>query len=108
MPVWGVWIEATFYFGTDRGSWKGKNLAQQPAIAVHLESGDDVVIVEGVAAPVTAAPLLAAIDDAYNIKYGMRVVGHPGDTVIFSVSPRTVFAWREKDFPVSATRWVFP
>ena len=53
------------------------------------------------------ALLLAAVDDAYNSKYGMRVVGHPGDTGIFAVSPRTVFAWREKDFPVSATRWVF-
>jgi len=108
MPVWGVWIERTFYFGTDRRSRKGKNLAKQPAIAVHLESGDDVVIVEGVAAQVTGAPVLAAVDEAYNSKYGMRVVGHPGDTGIFSVSPRTVFAWREKDFPVSATRWVFP
>jgi len=108
MPVWGVWIERTFYFGTDRRSRKGRNLAQQPAITVHLESGDDVVIVEGVAAPVTDALLLATVDDAYNSKYGMRVVGHPGDTGIYSVSPGTVFAWREKDFPVSATRWVFP
>ena len=33
MPVWGVWIERRFYFGTDRRSRKGRNLARQPAIA---------------------------------------------------------------------------
>jgi hypothetical protein len=108
MPVWGVWIGGIFYFCTDRRSRKGRNLAEQPAIAVHLESGDDVVIVEGVASQVMDAPLLAAFDDAFNSKYGMRVAAIPGDTGIFAVSPRTVFAWREKDFPVSATRWLFP
>ena len=53
----------------------------------------------------TDQSLLSAIDDAYNAKYGMRVAGHPGDTGIYAVSPKTVFAWREKDFPVSGTRW---
>jgi len=33
----------------------------------------------------------------------MRVAAIPGDAGIFAVSPRTLFAWREKDFPVSAT-----
>jgi hypothetical protein len=106
MPVWGVWIEQKFYFGTDRRSRKGRNLARQPAIVVHLESGDDVVIMEGVAEQVTDSPSLAAVDFAYNAKYGMQVSGHPGDTGIYAVSPQKVFAWREKDFPVSATRWV--
>ncbi len=78
----------------DRRSRKGRNLAEQPAIAVHLESGDDVVILEGAADRVC--------------KYAMRVGAIPGDTGAFAVSPRTVFAWREKDFPVSATRWLFP
>jgi predicted HTH domain antitoxin len=43
--------------------------------------------------------LLAAFDDAYDSKYGMHAAGIPGDTGVFAVSPRTVFAWREKDFP---------
>ncbi|HTM48193.1 MAG TPA: pyridoxamine 5'-phosphate oxidase family protein [Bryobacteraceae bacterium] len=107
MPVWGVWVEGRFYFSTDRGSRKGRNLAQQPAITVHLESGDDAVILEGAASLVTDATLLSAIDDAYNGKYGIRVVGHPGDSGIYAVTLQKVFAWREKDFPVSATRWQF-
>src|SRR5712692_1387743 len=49
MPVWGVWRDGVLYVGTDRGSRKARNLAANPACVVHLESGDDVVILEGVA-----------------------------------------------------------
>lgn len=108
MPVWGVWIERKFYFSTDRKSRKSRNLMRQPAIAVHLESGDDVVILEGTVSEVTKAPLVAAVDDAFGAKYGMRLATIPGDVAIYGVAPGTIFAWREKDFPVSATRWLIP
>jgi len=104
MPVWGVWIEGVLYFGTDRNSRKSRNLAMNPAVAVHLESGDDVVIVEGIAKE--ASKLTAEIDDAYLAKYGMRLRDAPGDLVVYAVSPRTVFAWQESTFPKSVTRWV--
>src|SRR5438552_15044970 len=45
-PVWGVWLDTTLYFST--GSLAAQNLASRPAITVHLESGSDVVIIEGV------------------------------------------------------------
>src|SRR3712207_802185 len=57
-PVWGVWLDGAFYFGTGRTSVKGRNLAANPALTVHLESGDDAVILEGVAEPVTDPALL--------------------------------------------------
>ena len=44
-PVWGVWLDTAFYFST--GSLAAQNLAVQPAITVHLESGSEVVIIEG-------------------------------------------------------------
>jgi hypothetical protein len=47
MPVWGVWIDDIVYFGTAPDSVKALNLASNPAAVVHLESGNDVVIVEG-------------------------------------------------------------
>ncbi len=107
MPVWGLWLDRKFYFGTDRNSRKGRNLQRNPSIVVHLESGDDVLILEGTATPVDDSAQIGAVDEAYLAKYGMRVVGHPGDPVIYSVTPRVVLAWREKDFPASATRWRF-
>jgi len=50
-PVWGVWLDITFYFST--GSLATQNLAAQSAITVHLESGNEVVIIEGTAQQVT-------------------------------------------------------
>ncbi len=29
-PVWGVWVDETFYFGTGERSRKGRNLAADP------------------------------------------------------------------------------
>jgi Pyridoxamine 5'-phosphate oxidase len=105
VPVWGVWLERNLYFSTDRNSRKSRNLRQNPAIVVHLESGDDVVILEGAASLAENGQDLAAIDEAYLAKYGMRVVGFMPTSVIYAVTPSVAFAWREKDFDVSATRW---
>lgn len=107
-PVWGVWLEDVFYFGAGKGSQKARNLAANPAIVVHLESGDDVVILEGVAARVTELdPILyARIADAYAAKYdGFRPNPPSGDEPMWAMRPHKAFGWREKDFPQSATRW---
>jgi len=106
MPVWGVWVDTKFYFGTDRNSRKSRNLIEQPAVTVHLESGDDVLIVEGAAAEFKNLKLLSTVNDAYHAKYGMRMTDAPGDLAIYAVTPRKVLAWREKDFPACATRWL--
>src|SRR6266702_5549728 len=66
-PVWGVWLEDTFYFST--GSLAAQNLAIRPAITVHLESGSEVVIIEGVAEKVTDASLVEQVVHLYNQKY---------------------------------------
>src|SRR3972149_4391760 len=47
VPVWGIWLDGTFYFSTGRQSRKARNLAANPHVAVHLESGSEAVIVEG-------------------------------------------------------------
>src|SRR5215469_11433821 len=62
-PVWGVWLDTSFYFST--GSLAAQNLLAQPAITVHLESGSEVVIIEGMAQQVTDASLLAQVVDLY-------------------------------------------
>ena len=64
MPVWGVWVDGMFTFSTDRFSRKARNLASNPGIVVHLESGDEVGILEGMAEEVTDPKLLAKIDEA--------------------------------------------
>ena len=70
-------------------------LARTPAVVVHTESGDEVVIVEGSAAPVIPAsggsPLIA---DAFAKKYE-GYEPDPSDWesgALFLVQPRVVFA----------------
>jgi pyridoxine/pyridoxamine 5'-phosphate oxidase len=104
--MWGLWMDGRFYFGTDRGSRKARNLTDNAATVVHLESGDEVVVLEGRAEEVTDAARRAEFDGAYQAKYGVAMADVPGDLSIWAVSPRVALAWRERDFPGSATRWV--
>ncbi len=106
MPVWGLWWDDAFYFSTDPASQKGRNLVNNPEVVVHLESGDDAVILEGAAERVTDANTLDEFADRYDAKYQFRPdTGNP-DFAFFRVRPRRAFAWHEPDFPNSATRWV--
>lgn len=109
-PVWGIWLDGAFYFSTDRKSRKGKNLAQNPRIAVHLESGDEVCIIEGVVDEVKSKAALKKFVDAYGAKYAMKpeeLQQVLGGAAIYLVRPTAVFAWLESDFVKSATRWTF-
>jgi pyridoxine/pyridoxamine 5'-phosphate oxidase len=104
-PVWGVWFDDTFFFGTGVTSAKGRNLARDPRLSINLESGDEVVILEGIAEPLNDPELFARYVDAYDAKYAIRPDNADGGT--FFVQPRRVFAWREPDFLHTPTRWTF-
>ncbi len=107
-PVWGVFVADDLFLETSPSTRKGRNLARNPAVVVHTESGDDVVIVEGAAAPFRAAAELGAeIARAFAGKYeGYRP--DPAEWAeqgsLYRVEPSVVFAWR--DMP-TATRWRF-
>lgn len=103
MPVWGVWVNDAFFFSTARKSRKGQNLAANAACAVTNDNGEEAVIIEGTAAPLTDSALEERVAAAYQKKYKMdpRSMKEP----IFRVQPSKVFGFVEKTFPQSATRW---
>jgi hypothetical protein len=107
IPVWGFWMDGAVYFGTARASRKSRNLTHNPAISIHLDSGDDVVILEGTAVEVNPndKPTFKKLDAASRVKYKMPMTAPPGESVVYRVRPRVVLAWTEKDFPNNATRW---
>jgi hypothetical protein len=105
MPVWGLWLDETVFFSTGRDSRKALNLASQPYAVVHLESGDEPVIVEGPVAEVTGASTMERVLTAYEKKYGIRPDMNALNAAFYAVKPRVVFGWLEPDFPESATRW---
>jgi PPOX class probable F420-dependent enzyme len=99
VPVWGVWADDAVWFGTSPDSAKGRNMARDPRVVVHLESGDEVVILEGeVELP---ADLPQTVADAYEKKYGHRVER------LLAFRPHVAQTWTESDFVRNATRWVF-
>jgi hypothetical protein len=108
IPVWGFWIDGALYFGTARSSRKARNLTQNAAVSIHLDSGDDVVILEGTAVEVdlTDKPTFKKLDAVSRAKYKMPLMVMP-ESVLYAVRPRVVLAWTEKNFPNNATRWGF-
>jgi len=110
MPVWGVWIDNVFYFGTGPDTVKALNIESNPAAVVHLESGDDVVIVEGRAKKMVEmdTDLYERVAASYAPKYDGFAPNPPSvNEPLFAVHPQVVFAWLENDFPRTATRWRF-
>lgn len=110
-PVWGVWLDETFYFGTGKRSQKARNISENCWLVVHLESGDDVVILEGYAERVTHATFFVPVNQAYGDKYNFRplegVDGDMPEDPYYALKPRVAFAWLEQDFISSATRYRF-
>ena len=104
IPVWGVWVDDVFYHGGGPRTKRGRNIEANPNIVMHLESGDEVVIIEGTAEILTEEtidPELAVrIDAEYEKKYDMKH-GLP----VWRLKPSKVLAWHE--YPKSATRFIF-
>ena len=104
MPVWGVWVEDALLFSTDPASTKGRNLDARPDVVVHLESGDEVVVLRGRAERMAPARYDAFVS-AYDEKYGVRVETGDPQFGLYQLVPERVLAWTEADFPTTATRF---
>lgn len=107
IPVWGLWLDESFMFSTDLSSRKGRNLAQNPRLVVHLESGDDVVILAGTPERIACRSVLERFTAAYDTKYQFRPDIDNPDYAFYRLRARTALAWLERDFPNTATRWRF-
>jgi PPOX class probable F420-dependent enzyme len=100
VPIWGVWQDGAFYFYTEGQTQKVKNLGAQPEVVVHLESADDVVILEGLVAAVPPGAEWDGLDAAFYAKYkdpasgeGLRLHAAPRPVVVYRLRPRHVRAW---------------
>lgn len=110
-PVWGIVMDNMVYFSTDATSRKARNLAKKPNVVLHLESGIECVIIEGLVEDATDRPILERIAPIYAKKYKPHgfepTVEELTQNPMYCVRPQTVMAWLETDFPKTATRWQF-
>ena len=103
VPVWGVWVDDAFHFATDLKGVTARNLIENPESVVNLESGDEVVILEGRFELHDSTPSIQA---AFSAKYDMPW-GAEETIPVFTLSIKKALAWTEADFPSTATRWRF-
>lgn len=103
VPLWGAWIDDAFYFEVSPETRRGRNLAQNPAVVVHLERDNLAIMIEGDAEVITPdAALDAKLGDTFEAKYRYRPdSGQPWHIV----RPHKVLAWEA--FPTTPTRFSF-
>jgi hypothetical protein len=106
-PVWGIWRDDRLHLSVGSPTLADTMLPTTP-VTVHLDSGTDVVIVEGhVAGPSTDSELIAAYDAKYTWEYEVEQYG-PLTTIV----PTEILAWRSggwagRDGFQETGRWTF-
>lgn len=96
-PVWLLWDGDRVTFTTSRRTRNRRNLSHHDRVVLHL--GDEVVILDGVAVPVTDATTFEDLQRAYGEKYPQPVTGEPAllhptaDHVVHPVAPEWIIAW---------------
>ena len=105
-PLWGAWIDGALYFdGHPHTRW-ARNIAANPNVCVHLESGNDVVILEGLADDViTDEALGQRIIAAWMAKYG-KLPPDPAGSGMFRMRPHVGRGWSHESLKDGA-RWQF-
>ena len=110
-PVWGAVAGQTLYLYSERSTVKARNIAADPRVVVHLESGDDVVIVRGTAeelgVPAQVPEVVAALAAKYTAPGDRQYLpdADPGFDVVYAIRPRSAMVWRLADYAASQRRW---
>jgi len=110
IPIWGAWTGGRWYVEGGPTRWQ-RNLRENPQLAIHIEIGDEVVIVEGTATEhvAPAKPLADAILAGY-AKYRAAEdyeasADHWTEGGLWELRPVKAFAWSV--FPDDMTRFRF-
>ena len=110
-PVWGAVADGTLHLYTERRTVKARNIAVRPQVLVHLESGEDVLIVHGLArdlGPPLAVPHVVAALAAKYTRPGDRQYlpdNDPDFDVVYAIRPTSAIAWQLADYAGSQRRW---
>lgn len=111
VPRWGVWLDGRFWYDGAPTTRHARNAERNPAVALTLESGTEVVIVEGRSVATRADPeaLGARLSKAF-AKYADDGYAPSADAWsgadgggLRVITPERVLAWF--DFPKDVTRF---
>jgi hypothetical protein len=109
-PVWGLWQGQQLHLSVGSPTLR-RAVDQDPSVTVHLDSGTDVVLLEGTTTPSARGGTPSSVIDAYNTKYDWDYqVAEYGELIV--VQPLRVLAWRAagwagRDSFQATGRWDF-
>lgn len=109
-PLDGLYVDGVLYVGGSPETRWARDIEANPQIAVHLDGGTDVVILEGEAELLEhgvepeMAERLAAVSNEKYPQYGMTADSYKGPGP-FAIRPRFALAWT--NFPKDVTRFRF-
>jgi hypothetical protein len=103
-PVDGLWLDDRLYFGGSPQTRWNRNLDNNPAVCVHLESGAEVLILHGEASMIIPdQPFTVLLAEGSARKYGYPMQPELYAPGVREFRPRVVYAWSQ--FPKDVTRW---
>lgn len=104
-PLWAAWVDDTLYFDGALTTGWGRNLSVNPQVEVHLESGSEVVIIEGefTVSNNLTPEAFARVQQSYKQRYEEYTPAAADG--LYMIRPRKVLAWTS--FPKDVTRFVF-
>ncbi len=112
VPKWAVYLDGKIYFDGSGQTRHARNLAHNPSVVLHLESGERAVIVEGSGRAIDRPPteLALRLAHAYTGKYAD--LGYSPEPTqwdeggLFEIVPRVVLAWTK--FSEDPTKFTLP
>lgn len=111
VPVWGAVVSHDLYLFSERRTAKARYVAANPQVVVHLESAENVVIVNGlledVGLPQEHPEVLQALEAKYSSPEDARYLptADPAFDVLWRLRPRRAMLWRLDQYDASQARW---
>lgn len=111
IPRWGVFVDGKIYYDGSPKTRHARNLAGNSNVAVHLESGDEAIILEGIVRPAGRPEheLAQKIAKSYRAKYAQHGYTPKSDQWdeggLYEFTPRQCIAWTQ--FTADPTKFVF-
>ena len=91
-PIWFIWHNSLIYICVKPTSVKARNLAKNPATALSLEDGSDVVICEGTA-ELMPAPWSAELKAKFKAKYDWDIDTDKEYGHVLAITPKKWLSW---------------
>jgi hypothetical protein len=111
VPRWAVYVDGKIYYDGSPETRHARNVAANPHVVLHLESGDQALIVDGMAGEAGRPPaeLAARLVTAYCQKYeAFGYCPEPdqwNEGGLFVFTPKKVLTWT--NFMDDPTRFTF-